>query len=143
MNLTPLRTKLKPSGLKKRYLNERNKRTAQRIQAIYLRAIGKTPVEIAKILVRNVNTIRRWIKQFNDEGLAGLEYKHTGGKRRKLTAEIEQELLRLADSPNPEGRRWTLRLLSEELRRRYGIKSSESQVWQSLKRLGKKPHRRR
>ena len=143
MNVTPLRTNLTTSRLKKIYLNEKNQRTAQRIQAIYLRALGKTPVEIAGILVRNVNTIRRWIRRFNDEGLDGLEYKHTGGKRRKLTAEIEQELLRLADSPNPEGRRWTLRLLSEELRQRYGIKSSESQVWQSLKRLRKKTYRRR
>src|SRR5216684_3006443 len=98
MSLTRLKRDVKASALKKWYLSEPNRRTAQRVQAVYLMAVGTALVDIAKVLSRNVNTIRSWIKRFNDQGLEGLQYKHTGGRRRKLSGEIELALLRLADA---------------------------------------------
>jgi transposase len=122
--------------LKQLCLNAPNKRSFQRLQAISLRAEGKTVPEIARILGCTPKTIRDWIKRFNDGGPAALEYKHTGGRKSKLDPHQEEALIRYLKEGRPDGRRWTLKALAEKIFVEYGVRLSQQQVFERVKRHG-------
>jgi transposase len=108
-------------------------RTVQRLQAICLRAQGKTIQEIAHLLNCAPKTIRYWIKLFNAGGPEQLEYKHTGGRRSKLSPEQEERLRLYLSEPSPNGHRWTLKTLANKLFEDYGIQLSQQQVSQRIR----------
>lgn len=112
-----------------------DKRNLQRLRAIILRAQGKTPQEIASILNRTPKTIRAWIKLFNAGGPEMLQYKHTGGRTSKLTAEQEESLRLYLKEPRHESRRLTLKALADRLFEDYGVRLSQQQVNVRIKRF--------
>ncbi|MBI3653796.1 MAG: transposase [Acidobacteria bacterium] len=116
-----------------------NQRTRQRLQAICLRAQGKTLQEIAHLLNCSPKTIRTWIKLFNAGGSEQLEYQHTGGRTSKLSPEQENRLRLYLSEPSPNGHRWTLKALANQLFEDYGIHLSQQQVSQRLRRYGLSP----
>lgn len=78
--------------LKHAHKQTRDKRLADRIKAILYLHYGLSYPEIAKLLLFDEVTIRRYVKQFKEKGIDGLlEYRYTGGKSR-LTKEQETEL---------------------------------------------------
>lgn len=111
-----------------------DQRSLQRLQAIYLRRQGKTPPEIARILGRCPKTVRKWIKWFNAGGPDALKYKHTGGRTAKLTAHQEAALIGFIKAARPDGRRWTLKALTEKLFEEYGVRLSQQQVYERVRR---------
>jgi transposase len=111
-------------------------RTAQRLRAIYLHTLGKTPKEIAHALKRNPKTIRNWIRLFNAAGPEALRYKHSGGRTGKLTAEQEERLMRYLREGRPGSRRWTLKALAEKLFEDYGVRLSQQQLSKRVIRYG-------
>ena len=113
-----------------------HRRSLQRLEAIYLRAQGKTPPEIACILGCSSKTVRSWIKQFNAGGPEALQYRHTGGRRSKLNSEQEAALIHILQEGRPDNRRWTLNALVERLFEEYGIQLSKQQVFERVKRQG-------
>ena len=111
-------------------------RTRQRLQAICLRAQGKSIPEIAHLLNYTPKTIRNWIKMFNAGGPKRLEYRHTGGRTSKLSPEQEKRLRLYLSEPSPDGHRWTLKALANKLFEEYGIHLSQQQVSERIKGLG-------
>jgi transposase len=109
-------------------------RSLQRLQAIYLRGQGKTPPEIARILGRCPKTVRNWIKRFNIGGPDALKYTHTGGRTAKLTSQQEEALIRSIKEARPDGRRWTLKTLAEKVFEEYGVRLSQQQIYERVKR---------
>lgn len=78
--------------LKLAHKQTRDKRLADRLKAVLYLHYGLSYAEIAKLLLFDEGTIRRYEKQFKEKGIAGLvEFHYTGGKPR-LTAMQEQEL---------------------------------------------------
>jgi transposase len=137
MNTLRLQEELSCDEFRKR-LKRADRRTAERLHAMYMRSKGLTPPEIAKITGKHVATIRRWIKAYNKAGISAMEYKHSGGPTRKLLREHEEEIIRLLRMGKPDGR-WTLEQLSEEIHKKFGIKISYQQLSIRIHKLGLKP----
>ena len=134
MRILELKGRYKVEDLEQLCEKAVNKRTAQRLEAICLRARGKSPGEIANILGRSPKTIRNWIKMFNAGGPESLEYKHTGGRTGKLSPEQEERLFLYLREGKPDDRPWTLKALSEKLLEDFGIQLSKQQVNERVKR---------
>jgi transposase len=78
--------------LKRVHKHTRDKRRADRIKAVLYLHYGLSYAEIAKLLLFDEVTIRRYEKQFKEKGIDGLlESRYTGGKAR-LTTQQEKEL---------------------------------------------------
>ena len=136
MPILGLRTRHNIRQLERMYREAADKRTSQRLQAIYLRAKGKSPHEIAAIIGRHAQTIRNWIKLFNEGGPSMLKYKHSGGRTRKLRKEHEEGIARWMKEGAPGGGRWTLGALRARLFEEYAVEISQQQLSQTLYRLG-------
>jgi hypothetical protein len=56
----------------------------QRALMIWWSSQGQTPSEIAARLEHKFDNVRKWIRRFNAEGLAGLQEKPGRGRKRRL-----------------------------------------------------------
>jgi DNA-directed RNA polymerase specialized sigma24 family protein len=54
----------------------------QRALIIFWSSQGQTPSEIARRLEHKYDNVRKWIRRFNEEGLAGLQEKPGRGRKR-------------------------------------------------------------
>jgi transposase len=122
--------------LRRMYKKAESRRTAERMRAIYLLSIGKTPPQIADILGRHVKTVRAWIKLFNDEGPERLRYRHTGGQVSKISCEHEAKIGIWLKEGRPDGSKWTLKAISARIQVEYGIQISQQQISKRISRLG-------
>lgn len=136
MRALELKGSYKIEDLGKLHKQAANKRTAQRLQAIVLKAEGKSTQEIARILRRSPKTIRTWIKLFNAGGPETLNYKHTGGPAGKLAPEQEQRLMLYLKEGRPDKRPWTLKTLTERLFEDCGVRLSKQQMSERIRRHG-------
>jgi len=98
---------------------------------------GLTISEIEDLLEVDRTTIWRIKKRFLTHGLeGGLIDNSRSGQPTKYTTRHEVELTALACGPVPKGRRrWTIRLLAEELRKQQGF---ETITYGSVRKLLKK-----
>ena len=91
--------------LNKLYLKERNHRIRTRIKCLILlkESKFKGQLEIAIHLGVDYATVKRWLKQYKEEGLESLIMLKSGGKRRSIiNSEVHHSLARkLNDSEEP------------------------------------------
>jgi len=59
----------------------------QRALIIHWSAQGQTPAQIARRLEHKFDNVRKWIRRFNEEGLAGLAERPGRGRKPKVRAE--------------------------------------------------------
>ncbi|HIH96988.1 MAG TPA: helix-turn-helix domain-containing protein, partial [Thermoplasmata archaeon] len=85
----------------------------------------KRDTEIAEILGVGRNTVWRTMKRYHEEGLqSALTEKTRSGQPKKYTERHEAEIIAQACTKSPEGRkRWSLTLLTEELRKKKGFET--------------------
>ena len=92
-------------SLKKAYFTEKNHRIRTRIKCLILlkEKKFKGQLEIAIHLGVDYATVKRWLKQYNEEGLKSLIIFKSGGKRKSvINSEVHQSLLtKLNDSNEP------------------------------------------
>ena len=111
------------------YRQTKDVRIRERTQIILLAAEQEmTAPEIAKIVRRNDQTVRTWIKRFNAEGIAGLYDAPRPGAPPKVTPEYEERLLivvrqrpRALDQPYSM---WTLQRLADFMAEETGLRLS-------------------
>lgn len=134
--------KIKPTEKKKieNLLRKKcNSRVSERARIIELASKGKRLSEIEKILQRNIKTIRRWIKRFNEEGIEGLEDKERSG-RAKIKEEVRTEVLELMEKKPKEVEEyfasWTLEGLQDKLLKVRGVKISTASISRILHKAG-------
>ena len=124
--------------LKLAHKQTREKRLADRIKAVLYVHFGLSYSEIAKLLLFDEVTVRRYCKQFTEKGIAGLlEYRYTGGKTR-LTAYQEPQLKAFLK----ENTKRTAKEVVDHIEKTYGMRFSIIGVTKLLHRLGftyKKP----
>jgi transposase len=107
-------------------------RLVERAQIVWLSSQGWWVPEIAEHLGINAATVRRWLKRFNENGLAGLEDRPRPGCPPTYTAEQVAEVIAAAltrpdDLGLPFGA-WTLDRLATYLNEQKGIAIKRSRI---------------
>jgi transposase len=128
----------------RRYKNMRvNGHERQRCHALILVHQGYSYREVARILLVDEETIRRWVRQYQERGLAGLENEpQWGGEhgQRELSAEqvdALKRLLREEAMPGPlVGSGWTNKAVRQLLAERFGVFYSKSGVRKLFAHIG-------
>lgn len=124
--------------LKLSHKQTREKRLADRIKAVLYVHFGLSYEEIAKLLMFDEVTIRRYCKLFQEKGVEGLlEYRYSGGQSR-LTSIQEQTVKDYLKEYTPR----TAKETADYIHKTYGIVYSVVGITKLLHRLGfayKKP----
>lgn len=124
--------------LKLAHKQTREKRLADRIKAVLYVHFGLSYAEIAKLLLFDEVTVRRYFKQYQEKGIDGLlEYRYAGGQTR-LTL-IQEEKLKIYLRDNTKR---TAKDAAEHIRKTYHIQFTIIGITKLLHRLGftyKKP----
>lgn len=98
---------------------------------------GLSPPQIAQRVRFSHDTVARYIKRYEDEGLTGLFTKSRSGRKRRVTSEYETKLLEVvAQIPRSLGlpfSNWTTAKLAEYMAQQTGISISSRQVENYLK----------
>ena len=112
-------------------------RSIKRAYVLLLANKGEIEEEIAEILYISRATVSNIKRRYREEGLeSALNEKPRSGQPKKYTELHEAEIIALACTSPPEGRkRWTLELLTEELRKKEGF---ETITCQSIRLILKK-----
>jgi transposase len=97
---------------------------------------GKTVETVAAELGTSTNTVYKWLKRYQADGLEGIRDLPRSGQPRKLSQKKVEEVLRLTQTRVPKGAtHWSLRLMAKHA----GITVWQvQQIWQAA---GLKPHR--
>lgn len=108
------------------YQRTKEARLARRAQMILLSGEGWKVGEIAKVVRESEDTVTRWVKRYNSEGVNGLQDAPRAGAPRKVNAEYEAEVLaavrtrpRALEQPYSL---WTLQRLVDYMAERTGIR---------------------
>lgn len=123
------------------YKNEVNKRLSERILSVIWSIDEKiTTKEIALRLRKDPQSIRVWIRDYNNHGLKGLKVIFKGGRKSKLVRKDEEYIIGLLDQ-NPEdygffSQTWDCILLAAVFTEEKGVKLHKDVVWRMLRRRG-------
>jgi transposase len=107
-------------------------RLVERARIVWLSSQGWWVPEIAEQLGVNEATVRRWVKRFNEQGLAGLEDRPRSGCPPTYTSEQVAEVIAAAlTKPDELGLpfgAWTLDRLAAYLNEQKGIAIKRSRI---------------
>ena len=104
----------------------------QRLIAVKIVSEGNTITDAANILGKSYQTVHRWIKTCESEGLEGLKPSFGGGRPSKLTYEQLVELDKTIEkTPN-----MSMKDVYFEIKNKYGIDYSMKQIGVIVKKLG-------
>lgn len=132
-------------ALKERYRRTRDPEERTRCQVILLSQEGKPPAEIAPLVLKSVDTVRRVLGRYEREGLAGLRPRPRPGPRPRVTPAWQEALLEAIERDPRELRvpraGWTAPLLASYLVQATGIHVGEERVRHYLHAHGYAPRR--
>ncbi len=120
------------------YRTTRDVRLRTRAQMVLLAAEQRlTASAIAQIVRESEETVRRWLKRYQAEGIAGLRDRHRGGAPAKVTGAYREQLLyAVRRHPRSLGQPyslWTLQRLADYLAEQTGIRVEDETVRLHLK----------
>jgi transposase len=137
--LSITRTDLTVEQLRAAAAHHRNAKAARRILAIAMVLDGHSRQAAAEAQAMDRQTLRDWVIQYNEQGLAGLADRHRSGRPRCLDAAQETELnawVEQGPDPAKDGViRWRRFDLRERIRKRFGVTLHERSVGRILRRL--------
>lgn len=111
-----------------------------RLHGLLLVANGHSCAEVGQMFGEAATTIQRWVRRFEESGFAGLREGERSGRPRSMDDEIWSRLKAdLRKDPKALGldaNLWDGPLLSEHLRRRYGIKLGVRQCQRLFRQMG-------
>jgi transposase len=105
--------------LEQRMKHEKSRRMFERYQAIRLYLTGSSNHEIAAIIGRTIETVKTYIRSYEEQGLDGLATHFTGGPHEKLSDEQKNQLRQviIESLPHEVGftakHNWTLKLIAK------------------------------
>lgn len=139
----PLRVPLDAAAqaeLEHRYQSTRDAETRTRYQMVLLASQGQTPPQIAPLVRRSPDTVRRVLKRYLAGGADQVPHRPHLGQPPHYPPEWEAELVRVADlDPHQVGvdsALWTCRLLSDYLAGVTGHRAGIETVRLALHRAG-------
>lgn len=89
-------------------------------------------LKVAQVFSVQRNTIKSWIKNFNNNGVEGLELKIKSPRKSKLNNRQIEDLQAWIKSNQGN---FTLLKIQKVIKERYGVEISHNGVWKMLKRL--------
>jgi transposase len=136
--LTPTLTPEQHGALDDVYHAARDVRVRTRAQMVLLAAEQHlSAAEIAAIVRESEETVRRWLKRYQAEGIAGLSDRYRGGAPRKVTPAYRAQLLvTVRRRPRSLGlplSLWTCQGLADYLAEQTGIRVQDETVRYYLK----------
>src|SRR4051794_36414430 len=118
----------------------RDARAARRMLALALVLEGPSGEEAARAAGTDRQTLRDWVHRYNAEGLAGLGDRPRSGRKPRLTAGQEAELVTAVErGPDPDrdgGVRWRRGDLPALIEARFAVRLHERSVGEVPRRLG-------
>jgi len=118
-----LAEKHKNFGFEKHYRLEHRPRIRTRLLALHHLTQGMTQKDAATAALCNEISIRRWIRAFDEKGLAGLEENPGRGRKRKLPEVSEEEFV--ADVEKLQAERKGGRVIAKDVQKllleKYGV----------------------
>lgn len=113
-------------------IEELNSRTRTRAEAILLSSRGYSISDISKIKDKHVNTVSRWIDQWEERGIDGVLEGEGRGRKNTLTEEERRQVAEwLDEAPRSAS------AIAEKIGREFGKKVSKDTVRRFLKGIGK------
>jgi transposase len=111
-------------------------RLVERAKIIHLASEGKTIPQIIDELQLSSNTVRKWFKRFEEQGLAGLEDEPRPGAPSRYTPENKARVLQAArtrpsDLGLPYGS-WTFERLTTYLHEQLGLQMKKTRIFEIL-----------
>ncbi len=123
-------------------------RLVQRAKIILKANEGLMNLEIANDLGISENSVSKWRMRFSQSpSIDTLKDRPGRGKKRTIPIILKYEVIKTACSPisikyKARGEwRWTLKLLSEEIKNESGVAISQSEIWRILNKAHIKPHK--
>ena len=111
------------------YKTETNRHIRQRLPVVRFVKEGRSGTEVAALMNLHVTTVRKYVHQYNQDGLEGLRPHFRGGSRRMTPDQEEQFQQRVYAGAQPEddvnvlhGRDWQ-RVLETELGLHYSLRA--------------------
>lgn len=90
------------TALSQIYQHGHTHRQRQRAQAILLSSKGYTRAHLALLFEVHVDTVSRWLNNWNHYKLDGLRDARKSGRPRKITPELDAVLRSLLEQPTPQ-----------------------------------------
>jgi transposase len=126
--------------LERRYQTTRDAETRTRYQMVLLNAQGQTPPQIARLVRRSPDTVRRVLKRYLTGGPDAVPHRPHPGQPPHYPAGWEAELVRVADqdprSVGVDSALWSCRLLADYLAEATGHRAGIETVRIALHRAG-------
>ena len=126
--------------LEQRYQTTRDAETRTRYQMVLLNAQGQAAAQVAQLVRRSPDTVRRVLKRYLAGGLDAVPQRPPPGQPPHYPAGWEAELVRVADlDPHQVGvdsALWTCRLLANYLAEQTGHRAGIETVRVALHRAG-------
>ncbi len=127
-----------------------DKLEGRRRRAVELLKKGETYRTVAHVSGASLSSVVRWFQAFRRRGAKGLKSRPTPGRPCRLSIRqkkhLEKLLLQGAQAAGNSTDLWTLRRISELIRKEFGVKYSTSAIWRllvvDLKWSTQKPERR-
>lgn len=111
-----------------------------RLHGLLLVASGRSCTEVGALFGEAATTVQRWVRKFEETGFSGLREGERSGRPRSLDdrswKRIETDLRKSPGSFGLEANLWDGPVLSEHLRRHYGIKLGVRQCQRMFRRMG-------
>lgn len=134
------RTSPAKDELKELYRTEKDARLKERYHAIYLMHEFQNAGKVARLLGRDKTTILGWIKDFNKQGLHGLDRKSPPGRSPRLSKKQMEELKRdILTNPRELGydfSNWEGKSIAFHILKKFGVKLGVRAVQKLLHKLG-------
>lgn len=111
-----------------------------RLHGLLLVASGRSCTEVGELFGEAATTVQRWVRRFEESGFSGLREGERAGRPRALDDRrwnrIEADLRKSPSALGLEANLWDGPLLSEHLRRNYGIKLGVRQCQRLFRHMG-------
>jgi transposase len=140
MTIAITRQELGAGELRREARRCRDAAASRRMLALALVLEGSSRAEAARHAGMDRQTLRDWVHRYNAEGLPGLHDRPRSGRKPRLTAEQEAELVTAVErGPDPDRDgvvRWRRTDLKALIEARFGVRLHERSVGKVLYRLG-------
>ena len=119
-----------------------NGHIAQRLMAIIAAGHQRPLHDIGDVLCVTRQAVATWIRRYKEGGVAGLEDKPKGHRRKRLTSAQEDRIREWLDRRiDPQGApmQWTIDQLMQAIRDEFGVPLGRTRVWGLMRGWGYRP----
>jgi len=127
--------------IKKAMKEANDKRMYQRYIVILCHLKGETNKSIANNIDLCQHTVGTFIKKYKEDGITGLDLKHSPGAPRMLTKDQEEKLVDVITLKTPDEvgfaprKNWTIAIIQQWVLKEYDVKYSHRGIAEVLYRL--------